>query len=157
MKINLEKWIVKDDNHNIVSYKIISAEECCSGIGQLPIGLHCCSPENVDYYNLDEDEDGTRIGFMFEELYTWYDEADIQEDTRYHMITYCPCCGEKIEVNIIREVDKTEEYNNLRSQYDEIHKKWEKCDSKKKSSELETEWREINKVINGFYVTGSVK
>lgn len=163
MKIDVEKWIVKDKKNSdyIISYKIVNKEFCCEGIKCLPIDLHNTIPE----YSVDDlcnesddiDNDDYILGIMLEELYTWYDGEDIQEDTKYHMISYCPKCGKKIEVNVIREIDKTEEYNNLKKQYDLIHKQWMKCDSKKRSEELEKQWREINNVINGFYETNSIK
>lgn len=161
MKIDVEKWIVHDKKnkaYDIISYKVLSKQFCCEGIKKLPIDLHYTIPEyDIDSFCNGDDESGLVVGVMLEELYTWYDGEDNQEDTKCHLIYYCPICGEKIEINIIRKVDKTEEYNNLKSQYDETHTKWRKCDSKKKSDELEKQWRKLNNRINGFHETDSIK
>lgn len=159
MKIDVEKWMVRSKKTqlmNIVSYKVLNKEFCCDGIKCLPVDLHYTCPENIDLYELNEDDNGLRFGLMLDELYTWYDGDDTQEDIRYYLIDYCPMCGEKIEIDIIREIDKTDEHSNLKSQYEEMHNKWIKCDSKKKSRELERQWREIDKVINEFYKTDSI-
>lgn len=161
MRINVEKWIVHDKKnkaYDIVSYKVLNKQFCCEEIKKLPIDLHYTIPEyDIDSFCNGDDESGLVFGVMLEELYTWYDGEDNQEDTKCHLIHYCPKCGEKIEINVIREVDKTEEYNNLKSQYNDLHNKWRKCDSKKKSAELEKQWRELNNQINSYYVTDSIK
>lgn len=161
MRINVEKWIVHDKKnkaYDIVSYKVLNKQFCCEGIKNLPIDLHYTIPE-YDIYSFcnGDDESGLVVGVMLEELYTWYDGEDNQEDTKCHLIYYCPICGEKIEINVIREVDKTEEYNNLKLLYNEIRDEWRKCDSKKKPAELEKQRRELNNQINSYYVTDSIK
>lgn len=161
MQIDVEKWIVKDKknkNYDIVSYKILNKEFCCEGIKKLPIDLHYTVPEyDVDSFCNGDDDSGLVLGLMLEELYTWYDGEDTQEDTRYHVIGYCPICGEKIEINVVREVDKTDEYNSLKIQHEEVLKKWHKCDSKKESAELEKQKRELSNLINNYYETDSIK
>ena len=160
MKINVEKWIVHDKEnkaYDIISYKILNKQICCEVIDNLPFDLHYTIPENIDYYELDEDDNSMRLGVMLEELYTWYDGEDTQEDIQYYIVAYCPVCGEKIEVNVIREIDKTEEYYNLKNQYEDLHKKWMKCDSKKRGAELERQWREINNKLNNYHKTDTLK
>lgn len=161
MKIDVEKWFVKDKKnktYDIVSYKVLNKEFCCEGIKRLPVDLHYTVPEyDVDNFCNRYDDSGLVLGLMFEELYTWYDGEDTQEDIRYHVIGYCSMCGEKIEIDIVREVDKTEEYNTLKSKHDEILKKWHKCDSKKESAELEKQKRELSNSINSYYETDSIK
>jgi hypothetical protein len=161
MEVDVEKWIVKDKKnkaYDIVSYKVLNKEFCCEGIKKLPIDLHYTVPMyDVDSFYNGEDDSGIALGLMLEELYTWFDGEDTQEDTRYHLINYCPLCGGRISINIVREIDKTEEYYNLKAQYDNVHKQWMKCDSKKESAELEKQWRNLSNVINGFYETDSIK
>ena len=161
MKIDVEKWIIHDKKnkaYDIISYRILNKQICCEGIKKLPINTHYTIPEyDADSSCNVEDESGLIFGAMLDELYTWYDGEDTQEDHRHHIINYCPVCGERIEINVIREIDKTEEYNNVKSQYDKIHAEWRECDSKKKSDELEKQWRELNNKINNYYVTDSVK
>ena len=161
MKINVEKWIVHDKKnkaYDIISYKLLSKQFCCEVIKKLPIDLHYTIPKyDIDSFCNGDDESGLVVGVMLEELYTWYDGEDNQEDIKCHLIYYCPLCGEKIEINVVREVDKTEEYNDIKSKYNEIHDKWIKCDSKNKSAELEKQWRELSNKINNYHVTDSIK
>ena len=100
MEIDVEKWIAKDKknkNYDIVSYKVLNKEFCCDGIKKLPIDLHYTVPEyDVSSFCIGDDDSGTVLGLMLEELYTWYDGEDTQEDTRYHLINYCPMCGRKL-------------------------------------------------------------
>lgn len=159
MKIDVEKWIVHDKKnkaYDIISYRILNKQICCEGIKHLPIDLHYTIPEyDIDSFcNSDINDDSEyMLGVMLEELYTWYDGEDTQEDTRYYLLSYCPICGEKIEINVIREINKTEEYYNLKAQYEDLHKKWTKCDSKKHGAELEIQWREINNKLNDYHKT----
>ena len=161
MKINVEKRIVhdkKNKEYDIVSYRILNKQICCEGIEKLPFDLHYTVPEyDVDSFCNGDDDSGLVLGLMLEELYTWYDGEDTQEDMKYYTVSYCPICGEKIEINVIREIDKTEEYYNLKNQYDDLHKKWIKCDSKKRGAELERQWRQINNKLNDYHKTDTLK
>jgi len=161
MKIDVEKWIIHDKKnkaYDIISYRILNKQFCCEGIKKLPIDIKYTVPQYDESFDeCDEDDCGVTFGVMLLELYSWYDGEDTQEDERHYIISYCPLCGEKIEINIIKEVDKTEEYNDIKSKYDEIHEKWRKCDSKKKSAGLENKWRELSNQINNYHVTDSIK
>jgi hypothetical protein len=154
MKINVEKWIVRDKKspvYDIISYRLISFEPCCRSTKKIPLlNIGYEAVENSDGL---EDESGRVFGLLLKESYSWYDGEDTNEDFRFYLIKNCPCCGEKVEVNIVREVDKTDEYNQIKDEYEAIHSKWMKCDSKSKSAEYEKQWRVLNNKINSYYQT----
>ena len=148
MKIKVIKQIVKDKDgseYDIISYKIKSIEKCCNSIVNNPtIEL---SSQPFDY--------NKEIYGVF--LVHGYDNSDPYEDYHsmdydYYKIDFCPFCGEKIEIEIIEEIDVSEEYYNLKSERDEIHKKWTNCDSIKRKDELENTRRKLDKKINEFYL-----
>lgn len=79
---------------------------------------------------------------------SWGDEF---ENTDNYPIQFCPHCGEKIEIEVVDEIDVSEEYNQLSKQRDELWKKCQKTDSKKKENELREQVRDLDNKINGFY------
>ena len=79
---------------------------------------------------------------------SWGDEF---ENTYNYPIQFCPHCGEKIEIEVVDEIDVYEEYNQLSKQRDELWKKCQKTDSKKKENELREQVRDLDDRINGLY------
>lgn len=161
MRIDVEKWIIHDKNNSIydmISYKVLNTQYCCDKIKMFPmLDLYYEYCQDSDDMEKLSDEYDRILGVMLQENFLWYDGDDYQADERYHLITHCPRCGDKIEVNIVREVDKTEEYYGLKKQYDDLHNKWRKCDSKKQSAALEQQWREVDKKINNCYITDTIR
>lgn len=154
MKINVEKWIVRDKRspgYDIISYRLVSFEPCCGDIKEIPL-------LNIGYEIVEnskglEDEFGKVFGLLLKESYSWYNGEDTDEDFRFYLINNCPCCGDKVEVNIVKEIDKTEEYNRIEDECKVMHEKWIKCDSKSKSTECGKQWRVLNDKINSYYQT----
>ena len=79
---------------------------------------------------------------------SWGDEF---ENTWNYPIQFCPHCGEDIKIEVVDEIDVSEEYNQLSKQRDELWKKCQKTDSKKKENELREQVRDLDNKINGFY------
>ena len=136
MKIQAEKWMV----NNRPSYKIKHAEKCCEDILKLEkyLALNNEYAEN-DVFEGDEEY---CVKLFKEEDYGDY------TNTCYKKIRFCPCCGEKIEIEIIGEVDKTEHYEKLRIYRDELWKKYINTDSKKMSEQLREIISEFDREIN---------
>ena len=75
----------------------------------------------------------------------------------YHRINYCPFCGQKININIVREEDRTGQYavmKYLREVKNELNLK---TDSKSEYDKLFSEMREIDQEINEFMNFGEYK
>ena len=76
---------------------------------------------------------------------------DEWEQTDNYPIQFCPHCGEKIEISVVDEIDVSDKYNELSKQREELWKKCQRTDSKKKESELRTQVRKLDDQINDFY------
>ena len=82
---------------------------------------------------------------------TFNSYEDEFENIYNYPIQFCPHCSEKIEIEVVDEIDVSEEYNQLSKQRDELWKKCQKTDSKKKENELREQVRDLDNRINGFY------
>ncbi len=136
MKISVEKWTI-DEN---VFYKTLKIEKCCDRVitsENITLNNEYC--ENDTYS--DDNEYAVKL-VRNEHEYDGYDE------TYYEKIDYCPFCGEKIEIDIVNTVDKTEEYKTLREERDLLWKKCCKTDSKKTEYKLRNQVRDLDLKIN---------
>ena len=79
---------------------------------------------------------------------SWEDEW---EQTYNYPIQFCPHCGEKIEISVVKEIDVSDKYNKFSKQREELWKKCQKTDSKKEESELRKQVRKLVDQINDFY------
>ena len=80
---------------------------------------------------------------------SWGDEWEQTDNFR---IIFCPHCCEKIEISVVDEIDVSDKYNKLSKQREELWKKCQRTDSKKKESELREQVRNLDNQINGFYL-----
>ena len=78
----------------------------------------------------------------------WEDEYE--QDT-YYKINYCPFCGEPIETSVVGEEDVDNYYKSLRKQREELWKKYNKTDSKKKAQELYEQVHKLDNQIDWLY------
>lgn len=112
-------------------------------------------------YCCDKIKDNPRIVFSDEEyafptLALWHSETvgswgDEWENDYYYKIDFCPFCGKPIEISIVNEEDVDEIYQSLSKQREELWKKYNKTDSKKKAETLYEQIRELDNQINWFY------
>lgn len=80
---------------------------------------------------------------------SWGDEY---EQTDNYPIQFCPHCGEKIEISVVDEIDVSDKYNELSKQREDLWKKCQRTDSKKKEAELIEQVRKLDNQINSFYL-----
>lgn len=144
MNIKVEKWIIDDS----VSYKILDIEKCCNEIiNSKNISINTEYDENETYVG-DNPEYSVKIvraeeRWDGEDGYSYFDNY-------YETIKFCPFCGQEIFIEVVNEVDKTEEYKPLREERDVLWKKCWKTDSKKKESELRKQVNELDNRINSM-------
>jgi hypothetical protein len=93
---------------------------------------------------------------MLRDVIEYSDWGDTFTEEYFYKLNYCPICGEKIEIEIVDNVDVTNEYEQLSKERNEIRKKCMKTDSKKKARELELQRRELDMKIESFYQTDSL-
>lgn len=150
MKIELIK-LKFNDTH---SYKYKPFTYCCDEIHQ----NDCIIFTNEDLFPLKHIDDGNFIPQFctsHTEVITSYE--DEWEQTDNYPIQFCPHCGEKIEISVAEEIDVSDKYEELSKQRDELWKKCQRTDSKKKESELREQVEKLDKQINDFYELGEWK
>lgn len=144
MKIELIKLKFNDT----CAYKHKSFTYCCDEIYQ----NDCIIFTNEDLSPLKHIDDGNFIPQFctsHTEVITSYEEE--WEYTDNYPIQFCPHCGEKIEISVVEEIDVSDKYNELTKQREELWKKCQRTDSKKKESELRKQVRKLDDQINDFY------
>ena len=148
MKIELIKLKFNDAH----SYKYKPFKHCCDEIKNdkaivftgedLVYSDDCCGDERYI----------PRFCTSYTEVITSYE--DEWEQTDNYPIQFCPHCGEKIEIEVVDEIDVSEKYNELSKQRKELWKKYQKTDSKKKAHELREQVRKLDDQINDLYKLG---
>lgn len=136
-----------NDTH---SYKYKQFKYCCDEIQN----NECIefTNENLTNFNVDYDKE---YGFIPQlctshtEVITSYE--DEWEQTDNYPIQFCPHCGKKIEISVVEEINVSDKYNELSKQRNELWKKCQRTDSKKKESELREQVRKLDKQIDSFY------
>lgn len=149
MKIELIK-LKFNDTH---SYKYKTFTHCCNEIQNDKAVIFTGENITGEY-----DDDGIYIPQFctsYTETFTsWGDEF---ENTDNYPIQFCPHCGEKIEIEVVDEIDISGKYNELTKQRDELWNKCQRTDSKKKEYELIEQVRKLDDQINDFYELGEWK
>lgn len=137
MKIEAEKWIIDD----MESYKILNITKCCDKL---------IKSENIclnSQYDEHEFYDNAEYSMKLQRDQNDYDGDLI---TYYEKIDYCPFCGEKIQIEFTKEVDKTEEYNKLEAERSELNTKYRNTDSIRKRDKINEKLRELNAKLNSM-------
>lgn len=154
MKIQVIQRKFESDGHIHKSYKICNCEYCCDGIKRLPnVDFYYAMAENTDF-NEDEEYD---LGIMYENSVTYHDPWDYGDygytQEYYYKLEYCPICGEKIEVEIVDNVDISKSYNELYEERDKMYKAYIKTDSVMKLHEYLDRGQKLDRQIEAFYHT----
>ena len=133
-------------------YKYKPFTHCCNKIKDNPRIVFSDEVE-LDTNNLDDslDDECTFPAFAI-----WHSEVirsleDEWEQDDYFKINHCPFCGESIEISVVGEEDVDEYYKVLSKQREELWKKCNRTDSKKKSEELRRQVQELDDQINWLY------
>ena len=144
MNIKVEKWEFDGKK----SYRIVELTKCCNKITESNVVIL-----TDDYENGDD----TDYSVKLMETQIVYDYDDCYETYLYEHINFCPFCGEKIDIEVVKIVDKTEEYLSLKTQRDELWKKVMKTDSKKKEAKLREQIYELDRKINELHINDNFK
>lgn len=150
MKIELIKLKFNDT----YSYKYKPFKHCCEAI-QNDKAIVFTGEDLVcnDTFGLvvRDSDDNTIPQFCnsYTEIFSsWGDEF---EQTDNYPIQFCPHCGEKIEIEVVDEIDVSDKYNELTKQRKDLWKKCQRTDSKKKEYELREQVGKLDKHIDSFY------
>ena len=147
MKIELIRLRFNDTH----SYKYKPFKYCCDEIQNDKAIVFTC--EDINYIGGEYKDEGISIPQIctsHTEVITSYE--DEWEQTDNYPIRFCPHCGEKIEISVVDEIDVSDKYNELSKQREDLWKKCQRTDSKKKEAELREQVRKLDNQINGFYL-----
>lgn len=155
MNIDVVRIHFKDEGCDEYAYKYLPFEYCCDRLKNFE---HIKFNDEYDYSdpNVYCDDSGNIIpGFSFcvEEPVAWENYTD----TAYHRINYCPFCGQKININVVREEDRTGQYAVMKYLREVKNELSLKTDSKSEYYKLLSEMREIDQETNEFMDFGEYK
>lgn len=151
MKIELIK-LKFNDTH---SYKYKPFKHCCETIQDDKAIIFTGEDlVHLDVY-WDDEKYIPQFCTSHTEIITSYE--DEWEQTDNYPIQFCPHCGKKIEISVVDEIDVSDKYNELSKQREDLWKKCQRTDSKKKESELREQVRKLDDQINDFYELGEWK
>lgn len=146
MKIDLIKLKFNDT----YSYKYKPFTYCCDEIQNDKAIIF--TGEDINDIGGEHEDDGNFIPQFctsYTEVITSYE--DEWEQTDNYPIQFCPHCGEKIEILVVDEIDVSDKYNELSKQRENLWKRCQRTDSKKKEAELREQVRKLDNQINSFY------
>lgn len=152
MKIKLIK-LKFNDTH---SYKYKPFTYCCNKIQNDKAIVF--TGEDINDIGGEYKDEGISIPHFctsHTEVITSYE--DEWEQTDNYPIRFCPHCGEKIGISVVKEIDVSDKYKELTKQRDELWNKCYRTDSKRKESKLKEQVRDLDDQINDFYELGEWK
>lgn len=160
MKIQVIQREFNDSGYCQKSYKVCDCKCCCDGIKKLP---------NIDFYfeyaentgnPIEEEGVSLDLGIMMQRDVTTYDPWEPNDlgytQEFFYKLNYCPICGEKIEVEIVDNIDVSEEIKQLREKHAKLTEKFRTTDSIKKKTEYSLEIQRTNKEIDSYYQTDHI-
>ncbi|EHG33240.1 hypothetical protein HMPREF9467_00851 [ [[Clostridium] clostridioforme 2_1_49FAA] len=147
-KIKIELIRLKFDDSVLYKYKPF--KYCCETITKNET-IEFTTESSTGDYDVCDDDNFTLPHFSSWFVETEKDGEDEWENDYYYPIEFCPHCGEKIEIVVVGEEDRTEEYLELKKQRDDLWKKCQRTDSKKKENELRRRVKELDSKIDWFY------
>lgn len=143
MKIEL----IRQKFNGTRGYKFKPFSLCCDKIQDNP-----CVVFSDEVYTEDTiDDECTFPAFALCHTEVYRDWEDEYEQDTYYKINHCPFCGEPIEISVVGEEDVDDCYKSLSKQREELWKKYNKTDSKKKAQELYEQVHELDSQIDWLY------
>lgn len=134
-----------------ISYKYKPFKYCCEAITKNKTIQFTNESSVGDFYDVCDDDNIVLPHFASWFVETINDWEDEWENDYYYTIKFCPHCGEPIEIVVVGEEDRTEEYLELKKQRDDLRRRCQRTDSKKKENELRKQVQELDRKIDWFY------
>lgn len=155
MNIDVVRIHFKEKGCDEYSYKYIPFEYCCD---KLKDSEYIKFNDEYNYNDPNEyfdKEENVIPGFSitFEEPVAWEDYTE----PVYHRINYCPFCGQKININIVREEDKSYQYAVMSALRDSKKELSLKTDSKSEYDRLCNEIKDLDAKLGEFWNFGEYK
>ena len=140
------------DGWDNYSYKYIPFEYCCDKLKNAEYIVFSDDYDYLDPNDCCDEYDYTipRFSITIDEPVAWEDYTE----PAYYKINYCPFCGQKININVVREEDRTGQYAVMKYLREVKNELSLKTDSKSEYDKLFSEMREIDQEINEFMSFG---
>lgn len=136
--------IIKQNLGDECSYKYKPMSFCCHELARSPVIELVAGEYDVTKNYILEPR------FCITDYDEWTEwEEDFKQDN-YYPIKFCPFCGEKIETEIIREEDVSDEYARLERERDILCKGARVTDSKSKEEDLRRKVRELDNKLDYY-------
>lgn len=136
--------IIKQNLGDECSYKYKPMSFCCHELARSPVIELVAGEYDVTKNYILEPR------FCIADYDEWTEwEEDFKQDN-YYPIKFCPFCGEKIETEIIREEDVSDEYARLERERDILCKGARVTDSKSKEEDLRRKVRELDNKLDYY-------
>ena len=136
--------IIKQNLGDEVSYKYKPMSFCCEKLARnLVIELVAGEYDDAENYI-------SEPRFCIADYEEWTEGGEDFKQDNYYPINFCPFCGEKIETEIIREEDVSDEYARLERERDILCKGARVTDSKSKEEDLRKKVRELEDKLNYY-------
>lgn len=136
--------IIKQNLDDECSYKYKPMSFCCEKLARNPVIELVADRYDVTENYISEPQFCIA---NYEEWTEW--EEEFHRDD-YYPIKFCPFCGEKIETEIIREEDVSDEYARLERERDILCKCACVTDSKSKEENLRRKVRELENKLDYY-------
>ena len=140
------------DGWDNYSYKYIPFEYCCDKLKNAEYIVFSDDYDYLDPNDCCDEYDCTipRFSVIVDKPVAWEDYTE----SAYYKINYCPFCGQKININVVREEDRTGQYAVMKYLREVNNELSLKTDSKSEYDKLFSEMREIDQEINEFMSFG---
>lgn len=153
MNIDIVKIRFKDKElGEQTTYKYLPFEYCCERLRGFDKIIFC---DELDTFGSDDVVDDTdsvypKFAFHTEEYEPW---EKLPYDY-YYKIDYCPFCGEKININLTKEIDKSDTYTTFENARAAFKEALKETDSVKTRDRLDEEIQEVNNKISDMWEFG---
>lgn len=136
--------IIKQNLGDEVSYKYKPMSFCCHELARNPLIELVAGEYDVTENYISEPQ------FCIADYEEWTEWGEEFYRDDYYPIKFCPFCGEKIETEIIREEDVSDEYAQLERERDILCKGARVTDSKSKEEDLRRKVRELENKLDYY-------
>lgn len=149
MKIDLVKIKLSQSD----KYKYKPFKWCCEEMKNNPVTLF--TDEDLVAVNGFDYPNHPHMCLNYVEIIQDYD--DEYEYIQNYPIQYCPWCGEKIEVDVVNELDMTIKEREVMNKLEKLHEKINKSDSIKERTRLSGEEELLRNEVDKMYYLNEYK
>lgn len=155
MNIDVVRVHFKEKGCDEYSYKYLPFQYCCDKLKNAEYIVFGDDYDYLDPNDCCDEYDYTipRFSITVDEPVDWEDYTELA----YYKINYCPFCGQKININIVRDEDKSYQYAVMSALRDSKKELSLKTDSKSEYDRLCNEIKDLDAKLGEFWNFGEYK